>query len=305
MRKTLIIIAGIAVVILVGLLLWHPWSGSYMAMVGNNNGATTTTPGGSVAASYTVTPSIPQVPTSGGNYSVKLTPGSLTIKSAKGSTTVLTSAEITTVHHDALAAAIRQMQSAPSSSEGSSPSFDGTAPVSIADYLQELAQTMGLQPLSTSYTVLYGKEKVYFAAKGTPNSNSQGKISVFSYDTTSGLTQVAVLPDVGLEQVSDVALSPDERYLVLFQCNPAPNAGGCYQLSYGFFVFDLTTQKEVGFIAGAIVPSPDNLYSFGQWSDGTDFSYHIYQPTTTTGGDVVQLGNTAYALSGDQTYNIQ
>jgi WD40 repeat protein len=314
-KRNILIAAGIVIVVLAGLLAWYLLGGSFQN-------------GSPAASQQAAAPTIPQVPPTAVGYSARLTSGKLIITvPGKATTTVITSAEITTVHHDALAAAIKQMQaaaassapaaassgsssssalsaSAPSSPASVSAAAGQVAPASISDYLASLAKTMGFEPLSTSYTVLFGKDKVYFAAKGMPTSGAQGKISVFSYDTTSGLVQVAVLPDVGLQQVSDVALSPDERYLVLFQCNTAPNNSGCYRLSYGFFVFDLPAQKEVGYVAGAVVPSPQSLYSFGQWFNDSSFSYNIYQPTNASGTAVIQLGAASYEPSGNQTYNI-
>lgn len=306
--------AGVVVVVLaVAVFLWHPWSGSPSA-----------TP-------QAAAPAIPQVPPMPIGYSAKLTPTTLTIAMPQKQTpVVITAKQVTAVHRDAIAAAISAIQATaaasttpvtPSAGTGIASSSVGRGAgasqrqdvatsttstlASIPDYLQELAQQMGFMPLSTSYTILFGKKKVYFAAKGMPNAGNQGKLSVFSYDPVTGLTQIAVLPDAGLQAVSDIALSPSEQYLVFFQCNPPAPGAGCYQLSYGFVVFDLNAKTSVVMVGAAPTSSPQDLYSFGQWFSDTSFSYHSYQLTATgTGSDVVQLGDNTYAPAGDQTVDI-
>ena len=328
-KQNILILSGLSVVVIVAgaVLTWHPWAhgGLSPAAPGPTPEVTTNNqPSGSLSV-----PAIPAVPASPSGVSANLSPTKLTIVTPSGTKPFTMSAEqITAVHRAAIDAAIAAESGATSSvpsnlsalsappspvgqpqtrsgTNSATPQANAISPGTSAEYLKELAKTMGFVSLSTSYTALYGKTKVYFAAKGTPDAGNLGKISIFSYDPTTGVTQVAVLPDAGIQNVSDVALSPSEQYLVLFQCNPPASGIGCYRLSYGFVVFDLLAKTEVGSVGGPTATSSGTLYSFGQWSNDTNFSYRTYQPTTTNANSNVAIGNNLYAPSADSTFAIQ
>jgi len=164
-KKSIIVVAVVIVaVVLAAAFLWHPWG----------------IIGGSQPTQEAAVPTIPQVPQTPAGYSAKLTSTTLTIVTPQQpAPVVITAKKVTTVHHDALVAA--------SSTPVSLGENLGTSTLAgVPGYLQALAQQMGFVPLSTSYTLLFGKEKVYFAAKGMPNTENQGKLSVFSYDPASG-----------------------------------------------------------------------------------------------------------------------
>ena len=234
------IVAGAVVLVLaVGILLWHPWSAGPVATPRSQTTAAPTipqvplTPAGYAAK---LSPSAITITVPGKQRSVTITAKEITAVHHDALAAAIKAIQAGGSSIQGVPSSPTQSTNAAGSSSGSNANINqntkatGTpvgspssptiaanqggggsaggglaAGESASDYLQELAQTMGSVPMSTSYTTLFGATKVYFAAKGTPNTDNQGKLAVFSYDPNTGVTQIAVLPDAGVQSISNVA----------------------------------------------------------------------------------------------------